>query len=138
MHRDFSDDAAINLLSDEQREDLDSDKLWLGLYVAKPETDHSVTKHEFLSNRDKELKILVLLCKSEDDRRAVITSGFVVCGDNLCWKYPDRKVINILNLALFNQERKVEEEKDINQLIIDDEEETGVTQLIEDQDALCD
>ena len=113
VHRDFDNEVAVNVLSDQHREDVNTDRLWVGMYVVKPEEDkfstiHKDAKNNFLQFRDKELKILILLCKSEKDRRAVGSAGFVVIGENLCWRYPDRQVVNILNMAPLNRVRIIE------------------------------
>ena len=83
------------------------------MYVVKPEEDKLSTlnknaTNDYLQFRDKELKILILLCKSEKDRRAVVNSGFVVIDNNLCWRYPDRQVVNILDMSPLNKVRIVD------------------------------
>lgn len=109
MHRDFDNNIAVNLLSDDKRQDLSKDSLWVGLFVVPPELDRFGSlgegEREHLQSRHKELKVLVLLCKNEEDRRAINNSGFVVVGNSLCWQYPGRSVINILRLEGINQVR---------------------------------
>ena len=43
------------------------------------------------------------MCKSEKDRFYFNRSGFCVCGDYLCWSYPDEKIVHILNMAKMNE-----------------------------------
>ena len=49
------------------------------------------------------MKILIILCKSEKDRKAVKDAGFVICGDFLCWQYPARSSVNVLDLNPINR-----------------------------------
>ena len=75
----------------------------MGLFVVKardPAQDYANSK---LWKVDKDLKIVVFLCKTEKDRWYFDRSGFCVCGDYLCWSYPDEKIVHLLNMAKMNK-----------------------------------
>ena len=93
MHKDFDDNVAVNIKekkdnNGEKKDDNGVDNLLVGLFVVKPKDNkfgylRDGEKH--MKFRNKEMKILILLCKTETDRTAVVKSGFTVCGKYLCW-----------------------------------------------------
>ena len=48
---------------------------------------------------------MLLLCKNDKDQHAINNSGFVLCGDYLCWQYPERASVNVLNMSRLNSIR---------------------------------
>jgi len=41
-----------------------------------------------LKYEEKELKIMLFLCKKDQDRFLLNRAGFEICGKYLCWSYP--------------------------------------------------
>ena len=72
----------------------------IGMYVVRPSDIES--ENSCLKKRQKELKILILLCKTQQDRDAVKDAGFVICGDFMCWQYPKSQFVNVLDLSETN------------------------------------
>ena len=70
------------------------------MYVVRPSDIES--ENSWLKKRQKELKILILLCKTQADRKAVNNAGFVICGDYMCWQYPKSVSVNLLALKEMN------------------------------------
>ena len=61
VHPNFKDEVAVNIPEDSEDKDKIGDELFAGLYVVRP-TVSDIDKSQFLSKRDKVLKIIVLLC----------------------------------------------------------------------------
>ena len=48
--------------------------------------------------------MIVLLVQTERERDYVMNTVFAVCGDNLCYQYPNRAVVNIINIEGLNKQ----------------------------------
>jgi hypothetical protein len=53
-----------------------------------------------------DLKVLVLLCKNSMDSANVRNAGFIICGNYLCYQYPNFPVVNIMELGQLLREEK--------------------------------
>ena len=110
VNQHFANEKAVNLQPiNKNIDDKETgDEIWIGLYVVKPQENQQEDPNEaknFLRKRDKELKILLLLCKTEKDQHAINNSGFVLCGDYLCWQYPEQASVHVLNMSRLNSIR---------------------------------
>ena len=112
MNKRIDDNYAINLVEDKSKDNADTaDRLRMGLFVVKARNTVENYANSKLWKVDKDLKIVVFLCKSERDRFLFNRSGFCVCGDYLCWSYPDEKIVHILNMAKMNEIKVIEKPK---------------------------
>ena len=95
----------MNPLADEDgNSKVEADTLNMGIFVVKSKSQRGVGFEEG-SKRvkdDKELKIILFLCKTERDRSQLNTAGFVICGKYLCWSYAAEKVVHTLNMDGMN------------------------------------
>ena len=86
---------------------MESDRLWAGFFSVKPSDTGfgkslSLTKSVMqgaacLRGLEKQLNIIILLVQSSNERDYVMNTVFTICGDNLCYQFPNRAVVNILN-----------------------------------------
>ena len=102
----FDDDIAVNPLSDDDGNlKVEADILNMGIFVVKSKAQRAVDggSDTKLVVDDKELKIVLFLCKNERDRSQLNAAGFVICGKYLCWSYPEEKVVHTLNMEGMNK-----------------------------------
>ena len=105
---DFTDDVAVNRVA-RQPEDgkLKSsweDKIFTGIVMIRPtESDAKPIKLDFVRQNEKCLKFMLFLCKTEEDRQSLLSSGFTLCGDYLCWKYHDQREVHTLNMESIHE-----------------------------------
>lgn len=102
----FDDDIAVNPLSDDDGNlKVEADILNMGIFVVKSKAQRAVDggADSKLVTDDKELKIVLFLCKNERDRSQLNAAGFVICGKYLCWSYPEEKVVHTLNMEGMNK-----------------------------------
>ena len=55
---------------------------------------------------EKELKIVLFLCKKDQDRFLLNRAGFQVCGKYLCWSFPSEKSVHILDMTGMTKVKK--------------------------------
>ena len=77
----------------------------MGIFVVKCKPQRTVDQRSDtkLVKDDKELKIILFLCKTERDRSQLNAAGFEICGKYLCWSYPEEKVVHTLNMGGMNK-----------------------------------
>ena len=97
----FDDKVAINLLDDTEKEADWKDDLKMGLFIVKCQNEAGAAS-ERLAHDDKDLKIILFLCKSEKERFHLHKAGFAICGKYLCWSYPEEKLVHILDMGPVN------------------------------------
>ena len=98
----FDDKVAINLIDDSEKEADWVDDLNMGLFIVKSQNDVGAVSAR-LAHDDKDLKIVLFLCKSERDRFHLHKAGFAICGKFLCWSYPEEKLVHILDMDPMNE-----------------------------------
>lgn len=101
----FDDDIAVNPLNDDDGNlKVVDDKLSMGVYIVNSKSQRGVGNQADtkLETDDKELKIILFLCKSEGDRNQLSSAGFVIIGRFLCWSYPSEKVVHTLDMTGLN------------------------------------
>ena len=98
----FDDKVAINLIDDSEKEADWVDDLNMGLFIVKCQNEVGAVSAR-LAQDDKDLKIVLFLCKSERDRFHLHKAGFAICGKFLCWSYPEEKLVHILDMDPMNE-----------------------------------
>lgn len=73
------------------------DTLWAGLYQIG-NNDENERQKSVLRDEVDDLNIIILLCKKKKDVAHVQNAGFIICGNYLCYQYPDSPIVNILPL----------------------------------------
>ena len=98
---------------------VEADKLNMGIFVVKSKAQRAfeISDCSKLVKDNKELKIVLFLCKSERDRAQLNASGFVICGKYLCWSYPEEKVVHTLNMEGMNKTGVEEATKSVSNAI---------------------
>ena len=114
VNRRFTRDVAIDLQTEESKQHGDEnepDVLHMGLFVVTPKKEEKnfQTKLEVF---DKDLKIVLFLCRKERDRQHLHNSGFAIVGNFLCWSYPEERLVHVLDMHELNEvqatKRKIE------------------------------
>ena len=75
----------------------------MGIFIVKSKTGAEPNPDSKIVKDDKELKIILFLCQSFENRNQLNAAGFAICGKFLCWSYPAEKVVHILNMAAMNK-----------------------------------
>lgn len=77
----------------------------MGIFIVKSKAQRAfeISDCSRLVKDNKELKIVLFLCKSERDRSQLNAAGFAICGKYLCWSYPEEKVVHTLNMDGMNK-----------------------------------
>lgn len=102
----FDDENAVNPMADDDGNLMvESDKLNMGIFIVKSKAQRAfeISDCSKLVKDNKELKIVLFLCKTERDRSQLNAAGFAICGKYLCWSYPEEKVVHTLNMEGMNK-----------------------------------
>ena len=77
----------------------------MGIFIVKSKAQRAfeISDCSRLVKDNKELKIVLFLCKTERDRSQLNAAGFAICGKYLCWSYPEEKVVHTLNMDGMNK-----------------------------------
>ena len=72
------------------------------MFVVKPYLEKKNPQKK-IAIVEKEMKVVLFLCRSENDRHSLHNAGFCVVGTHLCWSYPDEKIVHVLDMDPLNK-----------------------------------
>lgn len=73
----------------------------MGVFLVRADQYQKPTR--MIRHRNKDLKIILMLCKNASVQHSVLRTEFCIVGDSICWKYPKEKVIHTLKLQEMNE-----------------------------------
>lgn len=75
----------------------------MGIFVVNPKKKRESLNLSKMSVDNKDLKIILFMCKSKRDREYLNNAGFVIVGKYLCWSFPKESVVHVLDMEGMNK-----------------------------------
>ena len=76
----------------------------MGLFIVD-QVNEFMTTEKRVKMVDKDLKVILFLCKNPKDRFTLESASMTMCGDYFCWSYPKSEVIHLFNMSKINEHK---------------------------------